>query len=370
MANYPYFVPPAVGSTIGSPAELEYLVSKALPGTNISVNWSGASAPDIVTYPEMDDMIWIDRTGPKPIKRVYNPATTSWEQELPANSSITDAMLAGGIGIGKLSVTGGTAGYVARINAGGTAVVYDSPENLFTAGGFRVSVTAVSLPATAGIWVVYSDGTATAWADLESIVSTITIDVSSISTLGAAEQKALSYLGGVLGYNYVELLLRDNETPVAKIKATGGDLFYMSNTAGSASVARTKTDVATLLKPELAKKFTSGGSDSIPAKGGLLTIAHTLTAKPDMIQIRLVCVTPEFGYVAGDDPLLDSFTLTDGGADDRNAIFAITSDTGNIYLRRDNNASLNISVIDKSTGLATLITEANWRVKAVAIYLP
>jgi hypothetical protein len=370
MANYPYNVPPAAGLTIGSPAELEELVSKAMPGTNISYNWYSNTAPDKTTYPEMVRMVWIDTSGAKPVKRTYNAGTSSWEAELPAAGSITNDMLAGGITTDKFALTGGSAGYVYRINTAGTAVVFDSPVNLFSAAGFRMPVTAISLPGAAGVWVAYSDGTATAWASLATLVGAITINLGQINTATAAEGKALSYVGGALGYNYVEALQRDNETLVTKLKATGADLFFMTNAAGTASELRDAAAVAALVKSSVVKTFTSGGSDTLPAKGGLLTVAHTLTVKPTLIQIRLVCSTADAGYAVGDDPLLDSFSLTDGAADDRNAIFSIYSDASSIYLRRDDNASLSITVPAKASGTATTITEASWRVKVTAIYFP
>lgn len=367
MANYTILIPPAAGATIGSPAELENLVSGATPNDFVGCVWDHTTAPNVATYPMLAKWVWIDRSGPRVVKRSYDSGTGTWIQELPADASTTDAMLAGGINIGKLAP--GTNGYVARTVAG--VVVFDSPVNLFSSavGGFRMPVSALSLPGSAGTWVTVSDGTITGWVAAVTLFGTMQVDPTQISPAGALDKQVLAYNSGSVGFNYIESLLRDSETPIAKINGPGNDLIYGTDGSGN-SVALTPTQVATLIKPTTVKKFTSPGTDALPAKGGQLTIGHSLGVKPDLIEIRLVCATADAGFAVGDDPLLSSFSNNGGAGDDNAAIFSIYCDTSSVYLRRDAEASLDINVRHKSTGVATAITEASWKVKVTAIYFP
>ena len=367
MADYPVLIPPAAGATIGSPAELEGLVSNATPNTYVGMVWDHTVAPNVASYPMLAFWVWIDRSGPRPIKRVYDSGTGTWIQELPDDASITNDMLVGDIDVSKLAP--GTDGYVIRTVSGN--VVFDSPVNLFSAapGGFRMPVTAISLPASAGSWVATSDGTTTGWTLAATLFSTLDVALAQIDPSGALDKQVIAYVAPNITYTYVESLLRDNQTPIIKVAAPGNNLIYGTNGLG-VSVALTPTEVSALIKPTTVKKYTSAGTDAIPAKAGLLTLAHGLGVKPDVLEVRLIAVAADAGYAIGDDPLLTSFSNNGGAGDDVSSIFSVYSDTSSVYLCRDAEAALDINVRHKSTGVAKAITEASWKVKVTAIYFP
>lgn len=84
---------------------------------------------------------------------------------------------------------------------------------------------------------------------------------------------------------------------------------------------------------------------------GNLTIPHGLPAKPKLYMAVLQCVTAELGYSVGDEtPLIDSFASSQASS--------IVPDTVNINVRFANGA---IGVSNKTTGVSTTITPANWR---------
>jgi hypothetical protein len=93
--------------------------------------------------------------------------------------------------------------------------------------------------------------------------------------------------------------------------------------------------------------------------GGALTLAHGLGAAPKHVHFALYCNTPEFNYSAGDIiPLL-------GFAQGNNQGVSVTSDATNLYLRYGSSAST-FSVLNKTTGLSSNITNASWRLIAYA----
>lgn len=367
MPSYSYLVPPVALATIGTPGELEQQVSQALPGTNVGFVWYSAIAPDVITYPEMKRFIWADTSGARIVHRHWNNGTLSWETELPANNSITNAMLAGGITLDKLSTTGSVEGYVIRLVSG--VISWDDPSNMFTPGGFLYDDKAMKLPASAGVWVQYSNGTTTGWTDFPTLFATQTLAVAKISTTGAAEKKALSYLGGALGYNLVENLLTDNTITVTKLAPGGASKVPRSKTDNSAVEWVDASTIASDGKAGVLKKYTSGLTN-LPAAGAAITpLTHGLGVRPDHYQWFLVCndAAGEAGFDKNDEVDLASAFHASGSADDRATIFSKWADTTNLYVRRDADATMVINVYDKTTGTATAITDSKWRLKCVAV---
>ena len=367
MPSYSYLVPPVALATIGTPGELEAQVSTALPGTNIGFVWYSATAPDVITYPELKRFIWADLSGARIVHRHWNNATLSWETELPADASITNAMLVGGITLNKISLTGATVGYVMRDVAG--VLTWDDPTNLFTAGTFRVADTAIKLPASAGDWVIYSDGATTGWYAFATLFAAQTLALAKLATTGAVDKQVVAYFGTALAYKYVEDLLRDNTTPLTKLAPGGALKCPRSNAANTALEWVDASTIVSAGKAGIGTTFTSGLTN-IPAAGAAITpIAHSMAGVPFHYEWYLVCNDPagEAGYAQNDEVKLGSTFGYDGAADDRGPVFSQWADVTNLYLRRDSGAFV-INVFDKTTGTATSITDSKWRLKCRAMY--
>ena len=89
---------------------------------------------------------------------------------------------------------------------------------------------------------------------------------------------------------------------------------------------------------------------------GLLTLAHGLGAAPSMVQLQLSCQTAEAGWAVGDKPFVD-MSQSVGSASTHNTVWA---DATNVLVRFSNNANC-FAIGNKSTGLSTLLTNANWK---------
>ena len=146
-----------------------------------------------------------------------------------------------------------------------------------------------------------------------------------------------------------------------------GDILYAtgSNTLGKRAIGSTG-DVLTVAGgvPTWAApaagvtKFTS--SDQTITAAGSLTIAHGLSGSPDMVQVFLVCVTGEANYTTGDVVLW--------GANTTNAVkgLSVRPDGTNINVRFASTTST-FNLPDRTTGNDSVLTNANWRVRFVAV---
>lgn len=146
-----------------------------------------------------------------------------------------------------------------------------------------------------------------------------------------------------------------------------GDILYATgaNTLGKLA-AGTNTHVLTLAggvptwaAPSAgAAKFTS--TDQTITAAGSLTIAHGLSGIPDIVQVFLVCVTGEANYTTGDVVLW--------GASTTNAVkgLSVRPDGTNINVRFCSTTST-FNLPDRTTGNDSVLTNANWRARFVAV---
>lgn len=80
--------------------------------------WS-ASAPDVVTNPELEDFLWGEISGGNRTQNIYYYNGTSWEL-------IPLELLDGSVTLAKLSLAGTTPYYIIQVNAAGTQLVWTS----------------------------------------------------------------------------------------------------------------------------------------------------------------------------------------------------------------------------------------------------
>lgn len=111
------------------------------------------------------------------------------------------------------------------------------------------------------------------------------------------------------------------------------------------------------VNPIFSESFASA-EQTITAAGSL-TVAHSLSAKPELLQFRLICKTAEANYSIDDELIVNNLT-NNAGSGGANRGFACTVDATNINIRYADNAST-FSVFNKTTGAGTQITNANWK---------
>ncbi len=122
---------------------------------------------------------------------------------------------------------------------------------------------------------------------------------------------------------------------------------------------------AGVLKKVLIKNL-AGYSTFISAEqtlstAGSFTLAHSLSGKPQIVQIYLRCKTAELNYSIGDEVLYDAF---DHGAASRG--FQTVPDATNVVIRQGSATTINL--LNKTTGAEATITYGNWKMVVKAVY--
>lgn len=113
--------------------------------------------------------------------------------------------------------------------------------------------------------------------------------------------------------------------------------------------------------------FTSGAGGSSPfsesfsstncaiTAAGLLTNAHGMSGVPTLFQCRLVCITDEDGWVAGNEFIINPQLVN--GASDRGQV--VYCDATNIYVRYGANAAT-YEATQKANGTTVSLVNGNW----------
>lgn len=358
----PFLEPgPTPGTVINSPGELDALVASGQPGVDHGMVYRKATAPDIATYPIYGNFIWIDTSGPRPIKRTYNTTLFTWDAELPADGSITGDMLADGtITLSKIFPTAGLGGYVMRLNGASTAVVWDAPANLFSANTFAIANLTYS---GAGTFVLSSNGSANAWATIPSLLATGDIALSKLSTTGAATNKVIHYNGSTLGYEYPDQLLRTNQVGLNALELGSNSAIPGISADGSQWQFYTPSQLANLLREQLQTSNT--GEIAVPgAEGDAITpYAHGLGVAPGTVRWVFVCKITDAGYPVGYE--VDVGWVTDQHGGDSNPCWVTMTNSTYLELRRASiGAGGTLCIPHYTTGVwNTAFTPGNWKLK-------
>ncbi|PHS61057.1 MAG: hypothetical protein COB09_19100 [Thalassobium sp.] len=98
-------------------------------------------------------------------------------------------------------------------------------------------------------------------------------------------------------------------------------------------------------------------SEQTIVNAGTLTVAHTLSAKPDIVVIELVCQTAEHGYSIGDRI---NYTAVMAQSNDNNQGLTLLSDATDIFVQQSS-SGVAINKQDSVIGTTVNITLASWR---------
>lgn len=123
-----------------------------------------------------------------------------------------------------------------------------------------------------------------------------------------------------------------------------------------AVAAQVSSDAAKLASLPLTKEFVSAQQTITSA--GALTITHGLGARPKFVAAELVCITAEAGYVAGDVVQAHIGAFASDSVAAYGAGIKLTST--DIVVRFASGSQV-YYVTHATTGVATSLTNANWR---------
>jgi hypothetical protein len=287
------------------------------------------------------------------------------------------ATLNTGVTLPKLSPAGGAALQLIRVNATATNFEFVSLASLVTVGSIlpaAISGIAV-LPGTFRVLGNLNGGTTT-WYHPDQVVqgvSNAVIDIEQIapSPITSARSRFITTrtADATATWRYfdanVDILaaamngnrITDNSLPVSKIipGATEGSLLAVVGGTPDWIPAPTANYV---------DKYASTAT-ALPAAGAAITpLTHGLGGKPINVYGVLVCVTPEHGYVAGDDIPLNQIYRVSGTNEAPMWYFHATI-TQIHCVRLDTGATMVTS--NATTGVPVNLNDARWNIKFYAI---
>lgn len=198
-----------------------------------------------------------------------------------------------------------------------------------------------------------------------------TIASAATTNIGAAAANYLQVTGvtGITAFDMIQAgTRRILEFAAALTLSNGANLIL----PGGANITTAAGDVAGFvsegagvwrctgyMKASGLSPFTKvfiSAQQAITAAGGL-TLAHGLVVQPTLIQSKIHCVTAEAGYSIGDEVIINTGCDFDGT---NNRGLSVVPDTTNLNVRYGSSASP-ILALNKSSGVATLLTPANWK---------
>ena len=369
-------------STFGGYASvLLQLIRQAQPSSTYGMILFDTTAPDVTgANAWRKRCLWLDLTDPAlPTVNVYRESAPGWvnvQAIIPPNTITTAMIQNAAVTLAKLSVSGGTANQLIRVNASATGFEFVSLSSLVTAGSILPSaISGVAVPAgTTRFLGNYNAGTTT-WFSAQSIIEEVpvgVIDATQIapSTTAAARSRFITTRTADTYSNWryfdpnVDILtgaingdrLTDNTVPISKLIPGAVEGSLLSVVGGTADWIPAPT-------ANYVNKYTSTAT-ALPTAGSAVTpLTHGLGGQPLMIRGVLVCVTADLNYVAGDEVDIQAAFTSSGN--NEFPVFNLYSTATQIKCVRSSHAGIKIG--NATTGTDTAITEANWNIKFYAL---
>jgi len=373
-------------STFGGYASvLLQLIRQAIPSSTYGMVLFDTTAPDVTgSNAWRKTCIWLNLVVPgTPTVNVYKEGgSPGWinVNNIIGNGAITTAMIANGaVTLPKLSVSGGAALQLIRVNATNTAFEFVSLASLVTVGSIPVgSLITTGIPPGELRFAGVFGPTTAQWLTAVQIINALadaTISPDLIAPPGAlaARSKFLTartadtfatyrflepnvdILSGAMNGNRVT----DNTLPVSKIipGATEGSLLAVVGGTPDWIPAPTANYV---------NKYESTAT-ALPAIGSTITpLNHGLGGQPINVYGVLVCIAPEHGYILNDEVPLNQIFVSI--SDNETVAFAAHATTTQIHCVRSSDvAPNNLVTLHGTNGNNVAITTARWNIKFYAI---
>lgn len=199
-------------------------------------------------------------------------------------------------------------------------------------------------------------------AGVEVTTSTVTTTASDITNVAAGNisstdvQSAINELDTEKSASaHTHLLATITDSGTAASKNVGTSALNVVQLDGSAKIPA--VDGSQLTNLLLTEDFTS--SEQTITAAGSLTIAHSLSSTPELVQLHIINKTAELNYSIGDVLLINPAG---------NAIGAVSQDYGNSVVLDSTNINVRFGadtavyeVLNKTTGVSATITPANWK---------
>jgi len=337
-------------------AQLMQLISQAAPLSNIGGIIFQSTTPDVASNPRFARYIWLDSTTDPAVAKYYNAGTTSWTAVSVAAGSITNSEISASAAIAVTKLAAGTARYILRTNAGGTANEFVAPTGIFNSDELAVvkltsnGGTDGYLKSVSGVtqWIANATERAAIAASLNSLNPTVLAAGSNNTLLGTNSS-------GVVGFAAIGSLLANNAIGLNLLAAGGAAANDILMFDGTNWVKVTPGISLSSAAINIGVMSANGINTTVH------TFAHGLGTIPKNVYAVLVNTSSaEAGYATNDEVAIHSFRDTGDG----NPVIAVSADATNITVCCVSAASLEVP--HKSTAAQTSITESQWKPKVYA----
>jgi hypothetical protein len=375
-------------STFGGYASvLLQLIRQAIPSSTYGMILFDTTAPDVTgSNAWRKTCLWLSLANPaEPALYVYKTSSPGWVNinDIISPDSITTAMIKNNaVTLAKLSVAGGTANQLIRVNAGENGFEFVSLSSLVTAGSIPVgSLITTGIPV--GQWRfagTFGPGLAN-WYTSQTIINDLvdgSIPTDLLSPAPGATTRS-KFLTGRIGDTFagwrflepnVDMLndtlsggkLQNGTVAPIKIESAGiPDGYLLSKVGGVPDWVAPTTVAGTIVQ-----YVTDVGSlgTYVDTAGSSTTLNHTLGAMPLMFRVVLRCESNDANYVNGDEIDAQELAL-DSSSDFTTAfMFYVTS----TFVKVTKTYGGHVVIRDKTTGAYHAINVPNkWRLRLYAM---
>jgi len=334
-------------------------------------------SPSVTDNPRYARYVWLNGMSDVPTPYYYDSNTGNWTSTTVAALSVTNAQIAANAAIAVSKLAVGTAYFVIRTNAAGTAVEYISPANLYDSiklpiAGIAPNGANAFLKTVGGALSWQTD--AAAQAAFQAAISALPVAQLAAGTNGYV----ISTVGGVPVWAAAGTVFGAGSniplTALADGGAAAGDILYWS---GSAWVVATQSlQIGTSAAISTSGLVSAQDAGGAAIDGEIDNSTHRVphgfgSTPPKLIRMVVYCkgVDAASGYAVGDeiDPLN---WLFDNGAGSESQLFNIYSGTdGYVYVALRTVTLANIFVQAKGAGAAAKVNVtalSNFQVKVYA----
>ena len=378
-------------STFGGYASvLLQLIRQAIPSSTYGMVLFDTTAPDVTgSNAWRKTCIWLNLVVPgTPTVNVYKEGgSPGWinVNNIIGNGAITTAMIANGaVTLPKLSVSGGAALQLIRVNATNTAFEFVSLASLVTVGSIPVgSLITTGIPPGELRFAGVFGPTTAQWLTAVQIINALadaTISPDLIAPPGAlsARSKFLTARTADTFATYrffepnVDILdntlsggkLQNGTVSPSKIESAGiPDGYLMGKVAGVPDWVAPAA-VAGIVASKQVVQITPLPAANTPVD--VITYAAT-GGRADIYQFYLVCLTADHNHQPGDELPLASVGNDDGGLNEAGPLIILDASASTVVHRGPAFYQIQDATATTIQSIATAPERARWALKCVAI---
>jgi len=364
------------------------LIRQAIPSSTYGMILFDTTAPDVTgSNAWRKTCIWLSLANPaEPALYVYKTSSPGWVNinDIISPNSITTAMIQNNaVTLAKLSVAGGTANQLIRVNAGATAFEFVSLASLVTTGSIPVgSLITTGIPGgqfrLAG---TYGPGVAN-WYTAENVIDNIPDGYISTDLLAPApgattRSKFLTTRTpdtfGTWRFFEPNTDILDNTTSGAKLQngsvdpvkivSSGIPDGYLLSKVGGVPDWVAPTSVAGIVASKQVVQITPLPASNTPIN--VITYAAT-GGRADIYQFYLVCLAADHNHQPGDELPLVSVG-NDDASNEAGPLIIFDASASTVVHRGPANYQIQDATSATIQSITTAPERARWALKCVAI---